>query len=578
MTAMGATQDANGMWQYKGKPVTIIGLIRTEDNRKQIGEYFANQLVKLGFTVTQEEKTRAEAAPIWEGDVTKYTFGYYTAGWINTAIVRDEGLNFAEFGTGEVQNIPVFLKFQPSAALKTCGDALLNNTFTSMDQRATLFQTCLPLAMQESWWGTWVIGNQAFEPYSAKVSAAYDLAAGFGNQLFAYTARFNGQVGGTLRVAQSGVLVQAWNPVQGSNWTDDQIAISFTSDHGVVPNPYTGLEIPKLVASADVVAKTGTPIVKSLDWVNLSFQDSIAVPDDAWASWDATNQVFITAKDRAADAAANPKGANAGYTQTAVVQTTVTYSPDLFKTKWHDGSTFSVADVVMDMIMTFDPAMKDSKIYDDGYATSTFAAWYPTFKGVKIVSTDPLTITTWSDKFQLDAENTVTTWYPAYAEGYTYGTGAWHNLTPAIQAEADGKMAFSLDKSTNLKVDETSLVSGPTLAIESTYLDQDATAGYIPFAPTLGKYILPADATTRYTNLQGFYKAHNNMAIGTGPYFVDKVELDRRLHHHDPLPGLHFPVRPVLRLLGPRNRGSSREWADLGGGWFRSRLYGGGDL
>ena len=523
MTTLGATKDATGKYQYKGKPVTIIGLIRTEDSRKQIGEYFANQLEKLGFTVDRQEKVRKEAAPIWQGDVTKYTFGFYTAGWINTAIVRDEGFDFAQFNSGDVQNIPVFLEFKPSAELKAAEDALLNNTFTTMDERATLFQTALTDSMAESWWGVWVIDNLAFEPYTAKVSAASDLAAGFGNVLFPYTAGFTGQTGGTLRIAQSGVLVQAWNPIQGSNWTDDQIAESFTEDHGAVPNPYTGLMIPKLITKMDVVAKTGLPIAKTLDWVNLTTQDTIAVPDDAWADWDATSQTFITAKDRAA--------ADSKYTQTANIQVTVTFNPDLFKSKWHDGSNLSAADFVMAMIMNFDPGKKASKIYDEGYATSTLDAFMSHFKGVKIVSTDPLTITTWDDKYQLDAENNVISgsWYPSYGgngdgDGYAYGTGAWHNITLGVQAEADGKMAFSLDKSSSLKVDETSEVSGPTLDIQSQYLDQDATAGYIPFAPTLSKYITADDAKARYANLQAFFKAHNNLWLGTGPYFVDKVD------------------------------------------------------
>jgi peptide/nickel transport system substrate-binding protein len=521
MTAMGATQDASGKWQFKGKPVTIIGLIRTEDERKLIGEYFANQLEKLGFTVDRQEKVRKEAAPIWQGEVSKYTFGFYTAGWINTAIVRDEGFDFAQFNSGDVQNIPVFLKFKPSADLKTAEDALLNNTFKTMDERAQLFNTALPLSMTESWWGVWVIDKLAFEPYSAKVSAAADLAAGFGNVLFPYTAQFNDKSGGTLRIAQSGVLVQAWNPVQGSNWTDDQIAESFTEDHGAVPNPYTGLMIPKLITKMDVVAKTGLPIAKSLDWVNVSFQDNIAVPDDAWADWDAAKQVFVTAKDRAA--------ADKKYAQTANVQMTVTFNPDLLKSKWHDGSTLSVADFVMGMIMTFDPGKKESKIYDEGYASSTLGAFMSHFKGVKIVSTDPLTITTWDDKYQLDAENNIYSWYPSYGgngdgDAYAYGTGAWHNLTLGIQAEAEGKMAFSLDKSSSLKVDETSQVSGPTLAIQATYLDQDATAGYIPFAPTMSTYIKADEAKARYANLQAYYKAHNNLWLGTGPYFVDKVD------------------------------------------------------
>jgi peptide/nickel transport system substrate-binding protein len=530
MAKLGATKDASSKWQFKGKPVTIIGLIRTEDNRKQVGEYFANQLEKLGFTVDRQEKVRKEAAPIWQGDVkTKYTFGFYTAGWINTAIIRDEGGNFASFNSGEVQNIPVFLEYKPSDELKTTEDALLNNTFKTMDERAQLFKTALNDSMTESWWGVWVIDNLAYEPFSAKVSAASDLAAGFGNVVFPYTVRQVGQEGGSVKIAQSGVLVQAWNAIQGSNWTDDQIVESFTEDHGTIPNPYTGLMIPKLISKMDVVAKTGLPIAKTLDWVNLTFQDNIAVPDDAWADWDATNQVFISSKDRAAAAAADPKSPDAKYTQTANVSMTVTFSPDIFKTKWHDGSNLSMGDFIMGMIMTFDPGKKESKIYDQGYADSSLAVYMTHFKGVKIISTDPLVITTWDDKFNLDAENTIYTWYPSYGgngdgDAYAYGTTAWHNLTPSIQAEADGKMAYSLDKSSSLKVDETSQVSGPTLAIQSTYLDQDATSSYIPYAPTMSKFVNADEAKARYANLQAFYKAHNNMWLGTGPYFIDKVD------------------------------------------------------
>ena len=46
------------------------------------------------------------------------------------------------------------------------------------------------------------------------------------------------------------------------------------------------------------------------------------------------------------------------------------------------------------------------------------------FKGVKIVSTDPLVIETYDDLYYLDAEYMVTTWWP----DYTYGPGAWHNI------------------------------------------------------------------------------------------------------------------------------------------------------
>jgi peptide/nickel transport system substrate-binding protein len=176
------------------------------------------------------------------------------------------------------------------------------------------------------------------------------------------------------------------------------------------------------------------------------------------------------------------------------------------------------------MIMTFDPGKKDSKIYDESLG-SALDTYLTHFKGVKIVSTDPLTIETYDDLFALDAENNVKDWFPN-----TYGTTAfaggmlaWHNLTPAVQAEADGKMAFSQDKSTNAKVDETSQISGPTLAVQMGYVDQDIANKYIPYAPTMSTYLTADDAVTAYNNLKAFYAAHNHIALGTGPYMIDKV-------------------------------------------------------
>jgi peptide/nickel transport system substrate-binding protein len=516
MKTMGATKDANGKWQFNGKPVTIIGLIRTEDNRKDIGIYFAQQLEKLGFTVDQQLKKRSEASPIWQGtDLSACTFGYYTAGWVSSVITLDEGLMFAEYSSGDLQNIPLFLAYQPSADFTKVYKALENNSFATMDERDQLFHQAFQLSMTESWFGVMVADTITFSPSSAKVEGAFDLAAGYGTDLYPYTARFTGQEGGTLRIAESGPFVQAWNPVNGSNWVDDLYPQMMVEDHGTIPNPYTGLNMAKLVTKADVVAKTGLPINKTLDYVTLKTADSIAVPDDAWADWDAKAQTFISAKDRAA--------ADKTYTQTANIQVTVTYTPDLFKTKWHDGVNFSVADVVMDMILSFDQGKKDSKIYDEG-TVPTLETLMSHFKGVKIVSTDPLTITTWDDKYQLNAESNIYSWYPAYAEGYLYGEASWANLAPAIQAEADGKMAFSLDKSGNAKIDETSLISGPTLAIQSTYLDTFAASGDIPYAPTMSKYVTTDQAKAAYAALQAFYKAHGHLLIGTGPYYIDKVD------------------------------------------------------
>ncbi len=102
------------------------------------------------------------------------------------------------------------------------------------------------------------------------------------------------------------------------------------------------------------MVKEGLPVLKTLDWLTLTFEPKIEVPADAWVDWDAANQKFITAAEK--------------YTQTLETNTkvTVTYPKDLFTTvKWHDGSPISVADFVMCMIMQFDPGKAESAIYDE---------------------------------------------------------------------------------------------------------------------------------------------------------------------------------------------------------------------
>src|SRR6266498_5027821 len=75
MATLGAELGGDGKWQYKGKPVTLIFLIRPDGDgtRKPLGDYVANQLETLGFTIDRQYKKSSEAFPIWLG--TKANLG-----------------------------------------------------------------------------------------------------------------------------------------------------------------------------------------------------------------------------------------------------------------------------------------------------------------------------------------------------------------------------------------------------------------------------------------------------------------------------------------------------------------------
>jgi peptide/nickel transport system substrate-binding protein len=221
-----------------------------------------------------------------------------------------------------------------AAALK-----LESNNFSSLEERRSLFETVLPLSMEESY-QVWVVDEASFSPRVKDLSVASDLAGGAqGSLIWGQTLRFADKEGGSVRIAQPGILVEPWNPIAGTNWIYDSMPQRGLSDNGVISDPYTGLSWPQRLERAEVTVREGLPVSKTLDWVDLKFESQIQVPADTWIDWDASNQKFITVGEKF------PEGL------TTNSRTVVYYPEDLYETvSWHDGSPISAADFVMNII------------------------------------------------------------------------------------------------------------------------------------------------------------------------------------------------------------------------------------
>jgi peptide/nickel transport system substrate-binding protein len=514
MEALGATL-ADGVWTYNGEPVELVALIRIEDERLEIGDYLSNELEDLGFTVTRDYKTSAEASTCWiSSDPATGCFSFYTGGWVSTAINRNHQYNFGDFYTPLGWGIPLWQAYQPSDEFFEVADALYNSAYTTYEERTEMMGKALTLAMKDSA-RVWLFDATGIAPQRADVSMAADLSAStYGAWLWGETLKYDDQVGGEVTIGLPSLMTQAWNPVAGSNWVYDMMPMRGASGKAVVPDPYTGLSRPNRVASAVLYAETGLPIGVTYDWVTLEFMDEIAVPEDVWADWDAENQVWITAGERFPDGAT---------TKTKVV---ITYE-DGFpgNTAWHDGSPFTPADMVFGLIMNFDIAKEASPIFDEGQVAG-FNSFMSSFKGVKIASTDPVVIEYYTDAWTLDAENNVSNFralFPGLDGLYAQGPGAWHAIVPAWVAEANGEMAFSDDKAAGLEVDQTNFLAGPTLEIMKTKLDEAIEAALIPYAPTMADFITADEAVARYENLKAWIERTGHMVIGTGPFYVQKA-------------------------------------------------------
>jgi len=507
MIKLGA-ELVGGKWYYKGEPVTIIFLIRVEDQRRAIGDYVASQLEKLGFTVDRQYKTSREASPIWiRGNPADGRFHIYTGGWITTLVSRDESDNFGFFYTPRGGMGPLWSAYKPSPEFDYVAGRLWARDFTSIEERNELMKKALELSMEDSV-RVWLVSQVAPWPARKEVSLTYDLAAGFsGARLWPYTIRYVDQVGGTVKIASTDILVDPVNPVGGSNWIYDAMYYRATSDPAVIPDPFTGLYWPQRVNKAEVYALEGLPIGVTLDWVSLEFVESITVPTDAWYDWDAEKQEIIYA----------PPGT------TAKTKTIVYYDDSIFNMTFHDGSKFSLADIVFSYILTFDRAKPESPLYDESYVP-VFEAFKEYFKGFRIVSEKPLVIEYYSDALYLDAEQIAASAASAFYPDYAYGPGPWHTVAIGCLAEVNSELAFSADKAEALKVEWMSFIAGPSLPILRKYLDAAIDTKFIPYENVMAKYVSEEEALERYNNLKAWYEAKGHFLVGAGPFYLDKVD------------------------------------------------------
>jgi peptide/nickel transport system substrate-binding protein len=520
MPAMGATKGADGKWQFNGKPITLIFLIRNDGDGTRLpqGEYFAQQLEKLGFTVDRVEKKSSELSPLWNQSDPKDGLWYlYTAGWGSSGLNRDEKSSFVQMYLPESASAKVFksnTNFDP--AFSKLANDLNNGNFTTLQQRHDMMAAVLPLSLQDSI-QVFTVDLQTYAPFKCDLSVTADVGAGVETtKMGLFNLRYKDQVGGQVKSATTSTLFsEPWNPVNGSNWVTSAYIENGTSSGGLMPDPYTGLAWPLRAEKADLVVQTGLPVVTNLNWVNLTTADKIEVPGTAWVDWDAKTQKFITAAEKSASAPI-----------TAKYKSVIYYPADMFKTvKWHDGSKLSVADFVMAMIMTFDYGKADSAIYDEDWAPNV-EAFLSSFKGVEIVSTDPLVIATYSDNLLSDAELDIFSWWPGSPATYGFGEASWEAIAVGNMAVANKELAWGSGQADRNKVEWISFIGGPSLDVLSKDLDKAIADKTIPYAPTMGAYLTADEAVARYTALKAWYTAHKHFWDGTGPYFVDSVDLN----------------------------------------------------
>lgn len=513
MEALGATL-VDGKWNDSKGPITLIGIIRNDSDgtRIPIGEYVAAQFEAVGFTVDRQLKTGGEASPIWIGSIPEDgLWHWYTAAWSASIIDRDEANIFQEmYLPSSQQGIPAWYSNVPDPEFQKLGDDLYAAVYDNLEQRREMMARAMELSLQDSL-QVFLIDGKGYIPYQENVVATADLAAGIETgQMTPFTLRFDGVEGGSMRWATQEMFAEPYNPYSGSNWTFDHGIYGMTMGNDVMYDPFTGLAWPLHLERAEVTVQEGLAVGKTLDWVDLKFAPEIVVPEEAWVDWDPVAQKFITAGEKF------PEGL------TTKRKTVVYYPADLYETiKWHDGSNFSFADVVANMIFTHDRAKPESAVYDESYVP-LYDAFMLTFKGWNVISQDPLVVEIYNDTVLTDAELLVAPPNGAWP-WWNLGEASWHTTAIANMVEAAGEGAYSIDKAEPAGIEQISFIGGPTLELLDAKLAAATAETLIPYAPTMSEYLTAEEAASRYANLKAFRDTYGHFWLGTGPYYLDSV-------------------------------------------------------
>lgn len=541
MQEQGASRR-DGHWYHNGEPVTLRVLIRTEDARNQVGDYVANLMEDLGFQVRRKYRTAEEASRIWiGGDPAAGQWHIYTGAWVSTTINRDESGNLSFYYTKRGRPELLWQAYEPGETLNRIASRLERRDFNSMAERRKLMAQGLELAMASSY-RIWLVDQQSIIPRASNVRLASDLAGGIaGSRLWPYTLRYTDRVGGSMVFGSPSVLTEPWNPVAGSNWLFDTMMTRPLNDPALLPDPFTGLYRPQRIAGARVTVQEDLPVHKTHDWLTLDRAEKIPVPPQAWIGWNAEEGRFRRVAE------AHPEGVNARS------RTRIEYEEGFLDRQWHDGTTLSMADLLLPWILAHARADENSPFFDPSHVPR-FQVYQQHFRGMEIVSEDPLVIDVYSDQVLPDAETIVA--------DRALSPLPWHTLAIGMMAEQAGDLAFSSHKADSLRVDWMSYVAGPSLSILRRHLDRALEQEFMPYANVLREYLGDEQTISeRYKALKEWDAERQHFWVGDGPFYlhsvhpVERTVVLRRYEDFRDRSGkwLEFtrPEIPELALEGP---------------------------
>ncbi len=473
----------NGKWYCNGKPVVVKVYIRVEDYRRQIGDYVASVLEKLGFTVERVYCTGKKALTIvYSGDPRTCQWNIYTEGWVWTSMEAYPDSDY-EFFCCDPFSGNVFLYYKPPQKLVKLAHQLLISNYTSLKQRNELIEQVLELDLKQAV-RIWLVARKCpFAAYKDLIipNSVFDKVAGFWSPLTFRAAYFKGRpIGGkAILLNTREMFVSAWNPIGGETWIYDTMITQYIWDLGLATHPKTGEYIPyRIVYKVYTAGPNG----------KLPIPAGTIIWDPKTRTWKSTPYRYAKSE--------------------IVVR--------FIFGKWHDNATMNMNDVLAWLALQLDIATNGTPVYDPSIVGPTLMTFKRAFRGIRIVNANTV-------------ELYIDYWHPDKSMIARFAAILWpalpYDLVALIyKAVADRKIALSSVKSREWGVPWLDLSKGESLKILKAYLDKALKnpASFIP--DSLKGRVTVSEFKARLEALERFYKKYGHFYVSNGPYMLEKVD------------------------------------------------------
>jgi peptide/nickel transport system substrate-binding protein len=493
LTADGCVKQ-EGKWYKDGEKVTLKFVIRTEDERRDMGDSLASALEKVGFTVDRQYMQFGQAIPIVYGtDPALLEWHLYTEGWGKGALTKYDATTINQYGAPWYTWMPGFMEegwwSYLNDTIDELGQKIYNGEFSSKAERDALYRNCTELILEEAV-RIFAVATLDIHPARADLMGiTEDLGLGLRVHYNQREVYIPGEDTVNLGVLYAWTETTCWNPIGGH---DDVYSVDLwraIHDSSMWNHPFSGL--PQPMRCPYTVTTEGP-------------DGNLTVPSDAFI-WDNETDSWV----------------DVGPGVTAKSKVVFDKSRYL-GTNWHHNITIDWADVLYSMSQMYELVYDPIKSGLETGKSSQLAPVLPLFKGFNIDDENDL-FTIYVDYWHFD-DNYIADYVTICDPDEPMSHYPWELLAGMDQiVYEDQTYAYSQSASDRLGVPWLSLVlSDHADALNTAVGNLTLTTALQNLLTAQGTtYANATDLSERVAASTSWFTEHDHLVVSDGAYYLD---------------------------------------------------------